>query len=97
MPPRPRPVPDAPDAAPVDPWETLLGFPGEPCGYTHPDHTHGDGTDGPPMVCVRAAGHPGDEKTPARDHHLARTPDGEPVFFGDPLVFDPDTGAPVSP
>lgn len=74
------------------PWPDLLGDPGEPCGYTHADHTADGQPDGPPLVCVRAEGHPGGPSVPARDQHLADV-DGQPVFFGEPLAFDAE-GAP---
>jgi hypothetical protein len=68
-----------------DPWPLLLGEPGPGCGHTHVDHVQDD----VPLTCIRAQGHPGDPSVPARDMHLADVA-GEPVFFGDPLVFDPE-------
>ena len=67
----------------IAPWPELLGDPGDPCGYTHDDHVQ----DGVPLVCVRAAGHPGGVHVPARDRHLADL-DEQPVFFGDPLTAE---------
>jgi hypothetical protein len=75
----------------AEPWLALLGDPGPACGYTHDDHVQND----VPLVCVRAAGHPGGVAVPARDMHLADV-DGQPVFFGDPLAVDPQTGEVIS-
>lgn len=65
------------------PWPELLGDDGPPCGYTHDDHVQDDA----PLVCVRAAGHPGGVHVPARDMHLADV-DGRPVLFGQPLTAE---------
>lgn len=75
-----------------DAWAQLGPLGGdERCGYTHDDHVQ----DGVPLVCVRAPGHPGGTEVLARDMHLADI-DGQPVLFGDPLVFDPVTGEVVA-
>lgn len=74
----------------IDPWVRLGPVLGpELCGYTHEDHVHNVGGEDQVLKCVRAPGHAG--ATLAIETHVASL-DGQPVFFGEPLQADPETG-----
>jgi len=71
-------------------WDRLGPVLGpELCGYTHEGHVHVIDGEDRPLKCVRAPGHKGARV--AVEIHLASHPDG-PVFFGDPLAADPESG-----